>query len=291
MFQSKADEMRSSFSFCCRKIFKIYWGKGKIKQWDFLQRKTGLLAATALGVFLGNLTGCRAAEWPPSSCSGQNPQGLCVITALSEANTAWDSLSASGWQEVSLAALKAAASRLHYGCREPPEPTQQPPGPGKTFRPPKPQLRALRDSLLWGRKSENSRVPSCSTGCSARPTQPAEFRDQMSLQTHLTGTNRALSKGRNMSNSFPAFFWEKSLTCIRKESVCRGIIFFSTTSVSKGAQPLHCFTVHVFAQRQMYEMHYAEAMRFLTWVCPGHAIHTSHTRRHQFTLSQRPCVP
>lgn len=67
---------------------------------------------------------------------------------------------------MSLAALKAAASRLHYSCSEPPEPTQQPPAPGKPFRPPNTQLRALRDSLLWRRKSGNPRVPSCRTGCS-----------------------------------------------------------------------------------------------------------------------------
>lgn len=165
-----------------------------------------------------------------------------------------------------LGSPETAASQLHYSCNKPPEPTQQPPGPGKKFRPPKTQLRALRDSLLWGRKSGNPRGPRVQDKLlSARLTQPAEFRDQASLQTHLTGANRALS---NSSNSL----FLRKFSPLHQKNKCLlkhyFLLYFQCLKRSTGFASLHCACICTETNVGNALMLYAEATRFLPWMSP-----------------------
>lgn len=104
---------------------------------------------------------------------------------------------------------------------------------------------------------------------SARLTQAAEFRAQMSLQTHLTGANRALSKGRNMSNSFPDFFWENSHLHQKRKCLQRHYFFLHYQCLKRntGFASLHCECICTETNIWTALMLYAEATRFLPWVC------------------------
>lgn len=151
---------------------KMHRGKTKIQQFIFSQCKMELLAATALGVSLGSLMGCRAAK-TLTSCSRQNPQGVLVTTVFSEAKDAQDSLKASGWQETSWAALRAAAPfQLLWISWDAAAASAE---PGQTCRTPATELGAKlasglspQDTLLWKRESGNPRVPHSRTAWHSR---------------------------------------------------------------------------------------------------------------------------
>lgn len=133
MFQSSADERRlgQHLGFAAERFKKYTEEKPKYSSWLFYngKRSSGCHGSWGLsGESCGTQGSWMTAilEWLPS-CSGQNLQVVFVTAVPSRAKDAWDSLSASGRREVSLAALRAAASWLHYSCCESPETPQQSP--------------------------------------------------------------------------------------------------------------------------------------------------------------------
>lgn len=257
------------------------WGKGKIEQWGFFTEEKWASGCHNPWGLSGEPYGMQG-SWMTSTCTGQNPQGVLVTTALSEANTAWDSLSASGWQEMPLAALEAAASRLHYSCTNLLSPLSSHLGQGRHSG----HLKHSWEPLGTPCSEEgNLESPGLQDRLlSARLTQPAEFR---LLSRHTWQVPKELLVTAEMCPTPPQPFSEKILSLESEKQVfARSIIFFSTSSVSKGIQALHRFTVHVFAQRQMYEVHSCFMQKlwdFCHGCVPGHAIHTSHTGRYQLT--------
>lgn len=266
------------------------WGKGKIEQWGFFYRgKLSFWLSQPLGSFwgalwdAGQLDDLHLLRAKPTRCSCYNSPlwGKYCLGFSQCFRLAGNVLGSPG------SCSQPAALQLH----KPPEPTQQPPGPGKTFRPPKTQLGALRDSLLRGRKSGKPRA----AGQAALSKADTASRVQASLQTHLTGAKRALSNSRNVSNSSPAFFWENSLTWIRKASVCKKhyfLLYFQCLKRNPGFASLHCACICTETNVWNALMLYAEAVRFLPWMCPRTCYsHISYREVPAYSNSQRLWVP
>jgi len=259
MFQSNEDEKRlGQHLFFAAEILKkkMHWGKAKIQKFVFSPRKTELLAAMAPGVSLGSLAGHRAAEGLPS-CSGQTCKThLLQQSSLKQRMPGIPSMPQAGskclWQPRKLQLLGCISC---CGSPETPQQSLLSQVRHSGYLPQSWEHSSSSDlNLLCRRESGNPGVPGSRTACSQQGWDSRLNSEMSILHKPIWQFPTELWAGirRNVSNSFPTFFWENSLAS--EKSVWRDIIFFSTTSVSQGTQGLHHFTVHVFAQRKTHKV-------------------------------------